>query len=249
RGAREEAEGDKQLLKVPGNGEHLLVSVEAREPTGKMLVGEGGDHLPAGCLQGWPPTAKLLIWAIACGHGLACRPLQGRRSSAGVIARGQQCPPAKAEATMPTHRGGRRGVVSGSLGVEVVSSSSGGMSSATDVKDYWALEIMKSYVVNFKALRGMPCVPFATRAAPPPTQEELVEAPEVRPHEGGDTYSKKKPKLGVHKVFRSITARVDCGTKEGHGGDGSGARSPRGKEHVMVTVANPTVGKTPVHGR
>ncbi|KAJ8467203.1 hypothetical protein OPV22_029755 [Ensete ventricosum] len=104
-------------------------------------------------------------------------------------------------------------------------------------------------VVNFKALRGMPCVPFATRAAPPPTQEELVEAPEVRPHEGGDTYSKKKPKLGVHKVFRSITARVDCGTKEGHGGDGSGARSPRGKEHVMVTVANPTVGKTPVHGR
>ncbi|RWW69770.1 hypothetical protein BHE74_00022596 [Ensete ventricosum] len=182
------------------------------EPTGKMLVGEGGDHLPAGCLQGWPPTAKLLIWAIACGHGLACRPLQGRRSSAGVIARGQQCPPAKAEATMPTHRGGR-------------------------------------HVVNFKALRGMPCVPFATRAAPPPTQEELVEAPEVRPHEGGDTYSKKKPKLGVHKVFRSITARVDCGTKEGHGGDGSGARSPRGKEHVMVTVANPTVGKTPVHGR
>ncbi|RRT77770.1 hypothetical protein B296_00014156 [Ensete ventricosum] len=103
-------------------------------------------------------------------------------------------------------------------------------------------------VVNFKALRGMPCVPFTTRAAPPPTQEELVEAPEVRPHEGGDTYSKKKPKLGVHKVFRSITTRVDCGTKEGHGGDGSGARSPRGKEHVMVAVANPTVGKTPVHG-
>ncbi|KAJ8466315.1 hypothetical protein OPV22_028867 [Ensete ventricosum] len=96
----------------------------------------------------------------------------------------------------------------------------------------------------------MPCASTVARTAPSSTQEELVEVPEPRPPASGDAHPKKKTKLGVQKVSRSTAAREATvsearGSKEGLGGDRSGARSCRGKEHATSTRADPAMGKAP----
>ncbi|RWV82483.1 hypothetical protein GW17_00056016, partial [Ensete ventricosum] len=52
-------------------------------------------------------------------------------------------------------------------------------------------------------------------------------------------------KVSKNTAAREATVREACGSKKGLYGDGSGAKSSRGKEHVPTSRANPTTEKTP----
>ncbi|RWV83661.1 hypothetical protein GW17_00054701 [Ensete ventricosum] len=141
---------------------------------------------------------------------------------------------------------------SGGPGVEVLSSSLGGMI-MVDAKAYQALEAMKlcynsdsvvteehlgliqecysipDNIVNLKVLRGMPRTLTSAHIAQPTIEEELVKAPKVHPLDSRDARPKKKPKS---TTAHEATAREAHDTKEGLDSDGSGAQSPQGKERI-----------------